>query len=36
MIFSTTAMSRGYADAAGNVQTMIGRDDAPNPSQSQP
>ncbi len=36
MIFSTKAMSRGFADASGNVQTMIGRDDASNPSQSQP
>ncbi len=33
MSFSTKAMSRGYADASGNVQTMIGRDDASNPSQ---
>lgn len=36
MIFSTKAMSRGFADASGNVQTMIGRDAASNASQSQP
>lgn len=36
MIFSTKAMSRGYADASGNVQTMIGRDDALPTLQPQP
>jgi len=36
MTFSTKAMSRGYADASGNVQTMIGLDDNSNPLAPQP
>lgn len=36
MVFSTKAMSRGYADASGSVQTMIGRDDDSNTPETQP
>jgi len=36
MTFSTKAMSRGYADATGNVQTMIGHHKASNTPALQP